>query len=153
MIEKRLPGNRELSFGILHELVGYQVRLAQIALFRDFSDSFAEFEITPGLFGAMVIVGANPGLKQNELARAVQLDRSTVVTVVDKLEQRKLVERRAAPSDRRSNAIWLTAAGAALLKQLRRRVAAHEKRLTRHLSPADCETLVLLLKRIFPERR
>jgi DNA-binding MarR family transcriptional regulator len=105
------------------------------------------------LFGALVVVDANPGLKQNELARAIHLDRSTVVAVVDKLERRKLVERRAAPSDRRSNALWLTTTGAALLKQLRRRVAAHEKRLVRHLSAAERNLLVVLLNKIFPERR
>jgi DNA-binding MarR family transcriptional regulator len=142
-----------LSYGMLHGLVGYQLRLAQIALFRDFGAAFAEFDVTPGLFGALIIIEANPGLKQNQLARAIHLDRSTVVTVIDNLERRKLVERRVLPNDRRSNAIWLTRDGSALLKQLKRRVAAHEKRLVKHLSPAERETLVGLLQKIFPELR
>lgn len=153
-MSKHLAGSAaELDFGMLHGLVGYHLRLAQVALFRDFNESLAEFDVTPGLFGALVVVDANPGLKQNELARAVQLDRSTVVAVVDKLEARKLVERRPSPSDRRSNALWLTPAGGALLKQMKRRVAAHEKRLVKHLSPAERDTLVGLLQKIFPEHR
>ena len=153
-MNKRPPAAaKELSYGLLHGLVGYQLRLAQLALFQDFSEAFAEFQITPGLFGALVIIDANPGLKQNELSRAINLDRSTVVAVVDKLEQRKLVERRVLANDRRSNALWLTDDGAALLKQLKKRVAAHEKRLVRHFSPAERDTLVQLLQKIFPEHR
>jgi DNA-binding MarR family transcriptional regulator len=153
MSKSHVANANELDFGMLHGLVGYQLRLAQIALFRDFNESLAEFEVTPGLFGALVVVENNPGLKQNDLARAVHLDRSTVVAVVDKLEGRKLIERRPSPSDRRSNALWLTAAGAALLKRLKRRVAAHEKRLVANLSPAECDTLVALLQKVFPEHR
>ena len=144
---------RELSFGILHGLVGYQLRLAQLALFADFNEALAEFDITPGLFGALVVVEANPGLKQNELARAIRLDRSTVVAVIDKLERRRLVERRAAVGDRRSNALWLTGGGAALLRRTKNRVAAHERRLVRHLSAAERASLLLLLQKVFPERR
>lgn len=144
---------RQLSFGVLPGLVGYQLRLAQLALFSDFNQALAEFEITPGLFGAMVVIDANPGLKQNELARAVKLDRSTVVAVIDKLEARQLVERRAAAGDRRSNALWLTRDGGALLKRLHKRVAAHENRLVRHLGADERDALVHLLQKIFPEHR
>jgi DNA-binding MarR family transcriptional regulator len=143
----------ETCHGMLPDLVGYQLRLAQLAMFRDFSDAFAEFDVTPGLFGALVIIETNPGLKQNQLAQAIHLDRSTVVALVDKLERRQLVERRALANDRRSNALWLTDAGTALLRQLKRRVVAHEKRLVRHLSAKEQETLVALLQRIFPEHR
>ena len=143
----------ELSHGMLPELVGYQLRLAQLAMFRDFGDAFAEFDVTPGLFGALVIIESNPGLKQNQLAQAIRLDRSTVVALVDKLERRKLVERRALANDRRSNALWLTDAGTTLLKQLKRRVAGHEKRLVQHLSAREQTTLVALLQKIFPEHR
>ena len=71
--------------GMLPELVGYQLRMAQIALFRDFAQGPGGEDVTPGLFGVLVIIDANPDLKQSELARATQLDLSTVVTVIDSL--------------------------------------------------------------------
>ena len=73
------------NYGMLPELVGYQLRMAQIALFRDFAQGPGGEDVTPGLFGVLVIIEANPDLKQSELARATQLDRSTVVTVIDNL--------------------------------------------------------------------
>jgi len=143
----------DVDRGILPGLVGFHLRQAQIAVFRDFTATMGELEITPGLFAVLVLIESNPGLKQTELARAVHLDRSTVVSVVDTLERRGLVTRRTVAHDRRSNALELTSAGVALLRRLKRRVAAHEKRLVRDLSAGERATLTGLLQRIFPERR
>lgn len=148
--EKKKP---ELDFGLLPELIGYQLRMAQIALFRDFSTGLGEFDITPGLFGVLVIIESNPDLKQAELARATHLDRSTVVSVIDNLERRGLVERRSAPNDRRSNALRLTAAGVALLRKLKRQVNLHEKRLVENFTDAERETFRTLLLKVFPQHR
>ncbi|MCX7162057.1 MAG: MarR family transcriptional regulator [Betaproteobacteria bacterium] len=142
-----------LDYGILPGLVGYQLRMAQIALFRDFAMGPGEEDVTPGLFGVLVIIEANPDLKQSDLARAARLDRSTVVTVIDNLERRGLVERRAALHDRRSNAIRLTAAGGDLLRKLKRQVSQHEKRLLQNFSDAERKLFFTLLQKVFPEHR
>jgi DNA-binding MarR family transcriptional regulator len=143
----------DIDYGQLPDLVGYHLRMAQIALFRDFAQGPGELDVTPGLFGVLVIIEANPDLKQSDLARAAHLDRSTVVTVIDNLERRGLVERRAALHDRRSNAIRLTAEGTALLRKLKRQVALHEKRLLSNFSEAERGQLFALLQKVFPEHR
>jgi DNA-binding MarR family transcriptional regulator len=149
---KKAPSS-SISLGVLPELVGFQLRMAQIAMFKDFSESLGDLDVTPGLFGVLVIIEANPDLKQSELARATHLDRSTVVSVIDNLERRNLVERRAAPNDRRSNALRLTSEGGALLRKIKHKVGEHEKRLVATLSAAERQTLVKLLKKVFPENR
>jgi DNA-binding MarR family transcriptional regulator len=143
----------KLDLGLLPNLVGYHLRMAQIAIFRDFAQGPGRHEVTPGLFGVLVIIEANPDLKQSDLARATHLDRSTVVTVIDNLERRGLVERRAALNDRRSNAIRLTAEGTALLRKLKREVNQHEKRLLQNFSDAEREQFFGLLQKVFPEHR
>ncbi|HXY21047.1 MAG TPA: MarR family transcriptional regulator [Burkholderiaceae bacterium] len=153
MDTKVKPKRPDIDLNLLPELVGYQLRLAQIAIFRDFSSILGELDMTPGLFGVLVIIDANSGLTQNALAKATHLDRSTVVTVIDKLEQRGLVERRAAVPDRRAYALVLTAAGSKLLKRLKALVSEHEKRLCKNFSIAERDQLVRLLQRIFPELR
>jgi DNA-binding MarR family transcriptional regulator len=139
------------SMGMLPSLIGYQLRLAQRAIFADFVETVDGAEISPGLFGILVIIDANPGLTQQALADAAHLDRSTVVTVLDKLEDRKLVERHAA--DRRSNGLFLTRDGTSLLHRLKRKVAQHERRVVQNLSPRERNQLVALLQRILPEKR
>jgi len=142
-----------VALDILPSLMGYQLRLAQIAIFRDFASTLGGLNITPGLFGVLIIVARNPGMTQTALARAVHLDRSTVVTVIDNLEARGLVDRRPSIPDRRANALVLTPSGTRLLKKLKGLVAEHESRLCRNLSERDQETLVSLLQKIFPELR
>jgi DNA-binding MarR family transcriptional regulator len=142
-----------VDLGVLPSLLGYQLRLAQRAIFSDFADSLGELDVSPGLFGMLVVIEANPGLKQSQLARAAHLDRSSLVPALDKLEARGLVTRRASEHDRRVNGLWLTEQGSALLKKLKQRVARHEQRLARGLSRSEREQLVALLARIFPEKR
>jgi DNA-binding MarR family transcriptional regulator len=142
-----------LDHGILTDLVGFHLRQAQIAVFRDFAATMGALDITPGLFAVLVLIESNPGLKQTQLAKAVHLDRSTVVSVVDSLERRGLVRRRTVAHDRRSNALELTAAGCALLRTLKRRVTAHERRLAGGLSARERTLLTALLGQIFPEHR
>jgi DNA-binding MarR family transcriptional regulator len=146
-------GGDGIDRGLLSGLLGFHVRQAQIAVFRDFAATMGPLDMTPGLFAVLVLVEANPGLKQSQLARAVHLDRSSVVSVVDKLERRGLLERHTAAHDRRSNALRLTSTGAALLRRLKQRVARHERRLASGLDAGERATLVALLGRVFPEHR
>ncbi len=50
-----------ITFGMLPELIGYRLRIAQIGIFRDFCTSMDEAEITPTLFGAGRSRGRTPG--------------------------------------------------------------------------------------------
>jgi DNA-binding MarR family transcriptional regulator len=136
-----------LDHGLLPRLVGYQLRLAQLAVFRDFDRATGTLGLTPGRFGMLVLIEANPGVTQSELARAVGLDRSTMVALLDQLEDRRLIARRQG-EDRRTNGLWLTAAGQRLLGKVKRRVAAHEARVAARLTPEERKLLLDVLPRL-----
>lgn len=138
----------ELDYDVLPTLIGYQLRLTQLAVFNDFGNLIADHGISPGRFGVLVIIGANPGLTQSRLAEAAQLDRSTMVAVIDQLESRQLVERRAAANDRRSNALWLTEAGKQVVRTIKRRVKAHEASLAAALPAGEAARLTSMLRRL-----
>ena len=131
--------------GVLEELLGYRLRLAQQALFRDFAASVGE--VSPGRVGILLLVEANPGVTQSRLAHAVHLDRSTMVGVIDALEARGLIERRRG-EDRRTNGLWLTRGGRSLLARLKDRFEAHERRFASRLSAAERTQLVALLEKL-----
>ena len=136
------------SLGILPELVGYHLRRAQVAVFQDFAREMASFSVTPGQFGVLQVIAANPGLSQSELAKAIGVDRSTVVAVIDRLEQQELVVRARSPTDRRTHALQLSQAGARLVEELAARVRRHEDRIAAALSPRERSRLIELLKKI-----
>jgi DNA-binding MarR family transcriptional regulator len=77
----------------------------------------------------------------------VQIERSTMVGVLHALEARGLLERRRG-RDRRTNGLWLTRAGAELTLRLKRRIAAHERRVTAPLSARERGQLLLLLEKL-----
>lgn len=137
-----------IDYDGLPELVGYRLRKAQVAVFADFARTMSGHAITPGQFGVLTVIGANTGLTQSALAKAVGIERSTMVAVLDGLERRGLIERRASPRDRRSHALALSAAGTVLLVELRKLVAAHERRILLDLAPAERKALVGLLARL-----
>jgi DNA-binding MarR family transcriptional regulator len=136
------------KLGILPSLVGYHLRRAHVAVFQDFAREMVGLDITPGQVGVLQVIAANPGLSQTALGRAIGIDRSTVVAVIDRLETRSLVVRAASPTDRRSYALRLSPEGERTLAEIERRVRAHEKRIARALSAAEREQLIQLLKKI-----
>ncbi len=138
---------RNLERGMLPALLGYQLRLAQLAVFRDFERSFAALDLSPGRVGMLVLIEANPGISQSRLAEAVGLDRSTLVPLIDGFERARLVERRAG-KDRRTNELWLTGAGARQLAQMKKEVARHEARITRGLTRGEVQVLLGLLDKL-----
>jgi len=146
--KKPADSAKNLKLDLLPGLIGYQLRLTQLAVFGDFATKLKDYDISPGRFGVLVLIAANPGMTQSLLAAATQLDRSTMVAVIDQLEARGLVERRASATDRRSNALVLTAEGEKLLKQLKRRVKLHEERIAAAMTPAENAKLIDLLTRI-----
>ena len=145
----RARGGDDLDLGPLPGLLGYQLRLAQLAVFRDFERAAGGLGVSPGRFGLLALVEANPGVSQSRLAHAVGLDRSTMVAVLDQLEVRRLVERRAGP-DRRTNGLWLTREGKRLLARLKRRVTEHEARIAARLTAEERAVLFALLRRLGP---
>ncbi len=142
------PPVEAVDYDILPELVGYHLRRAQGVVFDDFLRTMAAQRIAPGQFGVLVLIAANPGLSQSALARAVGVERSTMVEVIDRLQARGLVERRPSAADRRSYALGLSAAGRRLLTRLKPMVRRHERRVTKRLDDAEKATLIGLLRRL-----
>jgi DNA-binding MarR family transcriptional regulator len=134
-----------LKPGLLPDLLGYRLRIAQQALFRDFAATVAE--LSPGRVGILLLIEANPGVTQSRLAQAVALDRSTMVGVLHALEDRGLVERRRG-EDRRTNALWLTNTGRTVVGKLKRRIERHERRVAARLTAVEREELIRLLEKL-----
>jgi DNA-binding MarR family transcriptional regulator len=139
------PARQPLRHGVLPQLIGYRLRVAQQAVFRDFAASVGE--LSPGRAGMLLLIEANPGVPQGRLAEAVRLDRSTMVGVVDSLEERGLIERRRG-TDRRTNGLWVTRAGRTLAARLRGRIERHEDRVAARLSATERAQLLALLEKL-----
>jgi DNA-binding MarR family transcriptional regulator len=140
--------NLAVDLGELPDLLGYQLRRAQLAAFQNFAARIDMEGITPARFGLLTIVEHNRGLSQTALAQALGTDRSSMVAMIDRLEAEGYVERRRAPGDRRSHAIHPTHAGTALLEKIRPLIRAHEAEIAKGLGAGERAALLRLLRRI-----
>jgi len=135
-----------VSKGVLPELLGYNLRRAQVRLFQHFSETVGKHGITPGQFGVLAIIHANEGLKQIDLAAALGVDRSTVVAVVDRLEEVGWIRRAQVPTDRRSYALNMTDFGRDSFEELLKEVHSHERELTEGMTEGELDGLLNGLK-------
>jgi DNA-binding MarR family transcriptional regulator len=85
---------------------------------------------------------------QTVLAQELGIDRTVMTYLLDDLEGQGLVERRAAPADRRTRLVVTTDAGRALLTELDAALARAEAHVLGGLTPDDQRTFKDLLHRL-----
>lgn len=134
-----------LDLGELPLLSGYMLRRAQFAAFNDFLRFFDDLGIRPVQYAVLNVIDRNAGLKQSQVSEALGIKRANLVAILDALERRGLARREAVATDRRSYALRLTDKGAALMKELRARSEAHEKRLATVIGESGRQQLLKLL--------
>jgi DNA-binding MarR family transcriptional regulator len=137
-----------IDLGHLPDLVGYALRQAQLAVFRDFLRSFSRFKIRPVQYGILTVIERNPGLKQQHVCLAIGIRRANFVTLLDDLEHRGIARRGPSAHDQRASALFLTKKGEALMRRLRQANKDHEKRIAAGLSEAERKLLIRLLSKV-----
>ncbi|MGA2795420.1 MAG: MarR family winged helix-turn-helix transcriptional regulator [Roseiarcus sp.] len=118
-----------VDLSALVDVIGYQLRRAQLAVFDDFIRAFAEHNIRPSQYGVLTAIDRNPGSSQAAIAQSLGIKRSNFVKLVDEFERRKLVVRREVAGDRRTNALYLTEAGQSVVERLHAIHIVHEARI------------------------
>jgi len=83
------------------------------------------------------------------VAGALRFDRSTLVQIIDRLEDRGLVMREVSAHDRRSYALKLTGVGSETLAELKKLALDQDAALAEDLSDQEREDLMGLLRRIY----
>ncbi len=137
-----------VDLGSLPRQLGYVLRRAQVAVIQSYAGSFAEAGLRPAQFAVLTILDRNPGLSPSQVANVLAVNQTNFVVLFDSLVQRGLAERRPIATDRRTQALYLTAAGKGLLSKAERLVSGHEQLFTAKLGEGDLERLFELLHRL-----
>jgi DNA-binding MarR family transcriptional regulator len=107
----------------------------------------AGHDITPVQFAAMEALRGAPGIDQAQLAHLIAYDRATIGGVIERLENRGLVQRAANPRDRRARLVSLTPAGAGLIEDLLPVVEGLQADILADLTTAERKALCRLMAR------
>lgn len=117
-------------------------RVARIArrLRQAVDAELRSFGLTEATWRPLAYVGRlGEGVRQKELAQALGIEGPSLVRLLDNLERRGLIERRAEADDRRARGIYLTSPGRDLQKRVLRVSEAIQRRLLSAVRPADLE--------------
>ena len=113
----------------LPDRTGYVIPRARVWIFQDVIRAMAEHDIRPAQFSVMTVIGANPGVSQSAVSRALGIEHARLAVMLHLLEARGTMKRVNSRHDRRSNALHLPPAGKRLLGMLKAAVARHEERV------------------------
>ena len=141
-------GEHDIDFDELPNYVGYQVRRTQAKIFSEFETTLKDFDFTPGSFGVLTLIRANPGITQVTLAAAFGVDKSTMSPVIFRLEKRGLIRREILPSDRRCHALFFDEAGEQTFLAAREKIRFFEENVAARLSKLEQRELARLLVKL-----
>jgi DNA-binding MarR family transcriptional regulator len=125
-------------------LLGHAARRARGSLERELEP----FGLRLQHFMLVMTLARSGPKSQQQLGDWLDVDRTTMVALVDQLESLGYAVREKDPSDRRAYLIDLTEAGRALLPKLRARAKAAERRTMAPLTDAEQETFRELLTKL-----
>ena len=136
-----------LMFEELDGLLGYRLRRAQGAMHRDYMASVAGLDLTQKQTATLWLVNSNPGVSQVSIATALGMDRATMMSVTDRLEDRGLLIRKRSEVDRRRQELYLTPSGQSMLRKVKTRIGEHEARFKALFKPAELAALLAALEK------
>jgi DNA-binding MarR family transcriptional regulator len=107
-----LPAELLASTAFLLARVGMTIKMRTLQELEEAGFSLYQYSV-------LALLSEESQASQARIADALNVDRSQLVSVLDDLEERGLVERRRDPSDRRRHAVSLTKEGKRQLGRLR----------------------------------
>ena len=119
-----------------------------VGVMGDARRSGLDQDVRPGVFSALLLAHANPGIAQVEIGNQLGIDKTSVVTLIDRMEDAGWVVRKRSSDDRRRQGIFLTPAGAKTCRALRREMIDHERKFVSRYTDQELRTLIALLRRL-----
>ncbi|UWQ90139.1 MarR family winged helix-turn-helix transcriptional regulator [Aliisedimentitalea scapharcae] len=133
----------------IYAMPGHLIRrLNQISV-ACFMDRMAQagLSLTPVQYAALCAIRDYPGIDQATVAGLVAYDRATLGKVIDRLQNRDLIQRDVSASDRRARVLTLTTAGQDLLRTASAHVQAAQPDILAGLSEAEQAQMLHLLQK------
>jgi MarR family transcriptional regulator, lower aerobic nicotinate degradation pathway regulator len=127
---------------------GYLFRRMQQIAVAIFVEECRDFDVTPVQYAALVAIQNHPGIDATRLSAVIAFDRSTLGSVIERLETKGQIERKPAAYDKRIKLLYLTRPGAKLLRDILPAVDRAQTRMLEPLKAGDRKTLMALLAQL-----
>ena len=139
----------KLDTRFLESLIGYNARRAALAIIEEFLERMAVYGLKPVDFSVMSVIVHNPGVTSRQLCASLNILPPNLVSLIQSLDSRGLVERLPHPHDGRAVGLHPTKKGRTLMVQAEATASELEKNVGGKLTPNQAQTLVTLLQKIY----
>jgi DNA-binding MarR family transcriptional regulator len=136
------------DIGEIRNIVGFHIRLAHGAVYRHFTETFIDLDLTQKQVSVLWLLDDHPDIAQTDLAHRMRMDRATTMAIVNRLQARNYLVRGKSQTDGRKQTLNLTDAGRDALKVAKEAIQEHERWLKSRFTEREVETLIELLTRI-----
>ena len=137
-----------ITMDAVYTAPGYLFRRMQQIAVAIFVEECRTFDLTPVQYALLVAIRTHPGIDATRLSAVIAFDRSTLGSVIERLEAKLYIERKPSHGDKRVKLLHLTKAGAALLRDILPSVDRAQARMLQPLKPADRRTLLALMTQL-----
>jgi DNA-binding MarR family transcriptional regulator len=127
---------------------GHLIRRAYQIATAAFMIEAKPFDLTSVQFSALVAIRESPGIDATRVSDFIYFDRATIGNVLERLEKKGLISRKAGTEDRRTKRLFLTPRGELVMKKIETVVPRVGERILRPLSSPDRALLLKLLSQI-----
>jgi DNA-binding MarR family transcriptional regulator len=125
--------------------LGYLLKHAQLRFAGLSAVAMQPFEIDGRQLAVLSVLGEAVQQSQQDVARKLGVDRTTMMAMLDELEKRRLVDRFTSPDDRRKNVVVLTVSGWETMEQAGKARNDAEEEFLAALSDDEAATFRRLL--------
>jgi MarR family transcriptional regulator, lower aerobic nicotinate degradation pathway regulator len=132
----------------LYAMPGHLIRRSQQIAVSLFMEETAAFGVTPVQYAALVAIREQPDVDATRLSLLIAFDRSTIGSVLGRLEGKGLIARKSGSVDKRIKRLRITRRGSRLLDQIARAVAQAQERILAPLAPAERRQFMAMLTRL-----
>lgn len=136
------------DIGEIRNIVGFHIRLAYGAVYRHFTETFSDVDLTQKQVSVLWLVADHPDIAQTDLAKRMRMDRATTMAIVNRLESRGYLVRGKSDSDGRKQTLNLTRPGRKALVTAKAAIRQHERWLKSRFTHTEVAKLIELLTRI-----
>lgn len=139
----------EMKSKQLQNEVGYHLKRSYLQVIEHFHIDMAEVNLRPAEYSILSMISENEQVTAKKLSKALNIAPPNLVSLIDMLEGKRLINKSVNESDRRSQILNLTSEGQSLLDKAIQTSAKSQKKALAKLSTSEVNELISLLRKIY----
>jgi DNA-binding MarR family transcriptional regulator len=148
-VNEKVTKKVQLSSSRIEEHIGYHLKRSYVHMIEQFHLEMKEFRLRPAEFSILSMLSENESVTAKKLSQSLNIAPPNLVSLIDHLEDRKLINKTVNEQDRRSQILKLTNSGETLLSNAQVAAMRAQNIAMKNLDSSDKEQLIEILRKLY----